>query len=130
MKPGVSDLLLHIQNEILEAVASGDPLRDIADLLCRRIENLVPTIVCSVLTVDPDQKLHPLAGPSLPDAYSEALDGIEAGPTVSFMSDKCQWSAIRMEVLIHKLAHVSNLIVFSRHHALQIRSVVASARCG
>ena len=41
MKPGVSDLLLHIQNEILEAVTSGDPLRDIADLLCRRIENLV-----------------------------------------------------------------------------------------
>ncbi|MBZ9605515.1 putative bifunctional diguanylate cyclase/phosphodiesterase [Phyllobacterium chamaecytisi] len=82
MKPGVSDLLLHIQNEILEAVTSGDPLRDIADLLCRRIENLVPTIVCSVLTVDPDQKLHPLAGPSLPDAYSEALDGIEAGPAV------------------------------------------------
>ncbi|CAN7184425.1 EAL domain-containing protein [Phyllobacterium sp. LjRoot231] len=82
MKPGVSDLLLHIQNEILEAIASGDTLRDIADLLCRRIQNLVPTIICSVLTVDPDQKLHPLAGPSLPDAYSEALDGIEAGPTV------------------------------------------------
>ena len=39
MKPGVSDLLLHIQNEILEAVTSGDTLRDIADLLCRRIEN-------------------------------------------------------------------------------------------
>ena len=35
-----------------------------------------------MLTVDPDQKLHPLAGRSLPDAYSEALDGIEAGPAV------------------------------------------------
>ncbi|MDR6635467.1 diguanylate cyclase (GGDEF)-like protein [Phyllobacterium sp. 1468] len=96
MKPGVSDLLLHIQNEILEAVASGDPLRDIADLLCRRIENLVPTIVCSVLTVDPDQKLHPLAGPSLPDAYCEALDGIQAGPSVG----SCGTAAYRGEAVI------------------------------
>ncbi|TXR47927.1 putative bifunctional diguanylate cyclase/phosphodiesterase [Phyllobacterium endophyticum] len=96
MKPGVSDLLLHIQNEILEAVASGDTLHDIAGLLCRRIENLVPAIVCSVLTVDPDQKLHPLAGPSLPDAYSEALEGIQAGPNVG----SCGTAAYRGEAVI------------------------------
>jgi diguanylate cyclase (GGDEF)-like protein len=96
MKPGVSDLLLHIQNEILEAVASGDTLQDIADLLCRRIENLVPAIVCSVLTVDSDRKLHPLAGPSLPDAYPEALDGIEAGPSVG----SCGTAAYRGEAVI------------------------------
>jgi diguanylate cyclase (GGDEF)-like protein len=96
MKPGVSDLLLHIQNEILEAVASGDTLQDIADLLCRRIENLVPAIVCSVLIVDSDRKLHPLAGPSLPDAYSEALDGIEAGPSVG----SCGTAAYRGEAVI------------------------------
>ncbi|MEK1852088.1 MAG: EAL domain-containing protein [Phyllobacterium sp.] len=82
MKPGVSDLLLHIQNEILEAVACRDKLDDVANVLCRRVENLVPGIICSILTVDSDGRLHPLASPSLPNSYSEALDGLEIGPSV------------------------------------------------
>ncbi|WP_245448947.1 putative bifunctional diguanylate cyclase/phosphodiesterase [Phyllobacterium sophorae] len=96
MKPGVSDLLLHIQNEILEAVAYSDKLEEIANILCRRIENLVPGIICSILTVDDKNRLHPLASPSLPDTYSRALDGLEIGPSVG----SCGTAAWRGQAVI------------------------------
>ncbi|UXN66172.1 diguanylate cyclase (plasmid) [Phyllobacterium sp. A18/5-2] len=96
MKPGVSDLLLHIQNEILEAVAYSDKLEEIANILCRRIENLVPGIICSILTVDDKNRLHPLASPSLPDTYSRALDGLEIGPSVG----SCGTAADRGQAVI------------------------------
>jgi diguanylate cyclase (GGDEF)-like protein len=96
MKPGVSDLLLHIQNEILEAVACSDKLDDIANVLCRRVENLVPGIICSILTVDDKGRLHPLASPSLPSSYSDALDGLEIGPSVG----SCGTAAYRGKAVI------------------------------
>lgn len=96
MKPGVSDLLLHIQNEILEAVAYGDKLDDIANVLCLRVENLVPGILCSILLVDNDGRLHPLASPSLPSSYSKALDGLEIGPSVG----SCGTAAFRGEAVV------------------------------
>ncbi|MEG3085036.1 GGDEF domain-containing protein [Sphingomonas sp. PB2P12] len=40
----------------------------------------MPDAVCSVLSVDRAGRLHPLAGPSLSDAYSSALDGVAIGP--------------------------------------------------
>jgi diguanylate cyclase (GGDEF)-like protein len=69
-----------LQSEVLEAVASGRPLDHVADLLCRRVEQIVPAVVCSVLTLDENKCLHPLAGPSLPEAYSRAIDGLPIGP--------------------------------------------------
>lgn len=75
-----SALLLRLQTEILEAVACGEPLVAIADLLCRRAEALAPDAICSILSVDSDGLLHPLAAPSLPLAYSSAIDGLSAGP--------------------------------------------------
>ncbi len=96
MKPGVSDLLLHIQNEILEAVAYSDKLDEIANVLCRRVENLVPGIICSILTVDTDGRLRPLASPSLPERYSAALDGLEIGPSTG----SCGTAAYRGEAVI------------------------------
>src|SRR5215470_4172143 len=74
--------LRDIQHEILEATALGYRLGDVMDLLCRRIEELDPEIICSVLSVDPQGRMHPLAGPQLPAHYSAALDGLEIGPCV------------------------------------------------
>ena len=75
-----SGQLQHLQNEILEAIAGGESLKNIADLVCLRAQALAPTAICSILTVDAQGFLHPLAGPSLPDHYSAALDGIPIGP--------------------------------------------------
>jgi diguanylate cyclase (GGDEF)-like protein len=74
--------LQRLQGEILEAVARGEPLAHIADLLCRRVETLAPDVLCSILTVDAQGRVHPLAAPNLPESYSQTLEGIAAGPTV------------------------------------------------
>jgi diguanylate cyclase (GGDEF)-like protein len=76
------DRLRDVQHEILEATASGQPLASVMDLLCRRVEGLQPDTICSILTVDRQGLLHPLAAPSLPAEYSAALDRIAIGPSV------------------------------------------------
>ncbi|MGG6898470.1 putative bifunctional diguanylate cyclase/phosphodiesterase [Rhizobium sp. BR 315] len=74
-------MLLRLQNEILELIASGERLEATLDHLCRLIEERVPRIACSVLLVQ-DGLLRPLAGPKLPEYYARALDGIAIGPDV------------------------------------------------
>ena len=64
----------HLQNEILEALARGIDLKTAADRICRAAELSAPGTVCSILTVDEQGRLHPLAAPSLPDDYSHALE--------------------------------------------------------
>lgn len=74
--------MLELQNTILEMVARGEPLLAVAERLCREVETLAPGAVCSVLEVDAAGLLHPVAGPSLPDHYSAALEGTAIGPLV------------------------------------------------
>ena len=71
-----SAALQRLQGEILEAVARGEPLLRVADLLCRRVEVLAPDVLCSVLAVDAQGRVHSLAAPSLPEPYSHSLDGM------------------------------------------------------
>lgn len=70
-----------LQTEILEALVSGERFESIADLLCRRAEELAPGIHCTILAVTHDGRLKPVAAPSLPRHYSDALDGLKIGPT-------------------------------------------------
>lgn len=74
-------MLLQLQNAILEMIARGDSLVATTERLCLEVEALVPGTTCSILTVDAAGLLHPLASPSLPDAYSSALDGLMSGPS-------------------------------------------------
>ncbi|WP_066797671.1 putative bifunctional diguanylate cyclase/phosphodiesterase [Sphingomonas soli] len=74
--------LLHLQNAILEMVATGSPLDVTMGRLCRDVEAELPEVVCSVLRIDRAGLLHPLAAPSLPASYCSALDGLSIGPEV------------------------------------------------
>lgn len=74
--------LIQLQNVILEMIAKGDPLADTAARLCIEVERLAPDAICSILTVDAAGLLHPLAAPSLPEAFSNALDNCPIGPEV------------------------------------------------
>lgn len=77
-----SKQLRSLQQLILGALADELPITEIADRLCRRVEVIAPDVVCSVLHIDADGLVHPLGGPSLPEAYSRALDGVAIGPDV------------------------------------------------
>lgn len=74
--------MLGLRNIILEMIATGADLTATIDRLCREIEALAPDVICSVLTVDRGGLLHPLAGPSLPEAYCAAFDGLMIGPGI------------------------------------------------
>ena len=88
--------MLRIQNEILRMIANGEPLGDTARQICVLVEAELPGTICSILVVDRAGLLHPLAAPSLPDDYSEALDGMVIGPEVG----ACGTAAYLREVVI------------------------------
>lgn len=71
-----------LQHRVLEAMAREQPLPDILTLICLEVESIAPEITASILDVDEQGLLHPLAGPSLPDEYSRKLDGLPIGPCV------------------------------------------------
>lgn len=71
-----------LQTEILEALVMGERFESISNLLCQRAEELAPGTICSILAITHDGKLKPVAAPSLPQHYSDALNGIAIGPTV------------------------------------------------
>jgi diguanylate cyclase (GGDEF)-like protein len=79
---GSAERLQALQNEILEAIARGEILRTIMERLCRRAEAISPGVICSVVTVDGEDRLIALAAPSLPEQYSAAITGIPVGPRV------------------------------------------------
>src|SRR6266702_6237932 len=74
--------LRSLQQLIMGALADEVPITEIADRLCRRVEEIAPDVACSLLHVDSSGLVHPLGGPSLPEDYSRALDGIAIGPNV------------------------------------------------
>lgn len=77
-----SKQLRSLQQLIMGALADEIPITEIADRLCRRVEQIAPDVVSSLLYIDAGGLVHPLGGPSLPDDYSRALDGIAIGPDV------------------------------------------------
>jgi diguanylate cyclase (GGDEF)-like protein len=78
----IEDRLKDIQHEVLVAIASGSTLPDVMALVCTRAEEVAPKAICSIIRIDSDGRLRPLAAPSLPAAYSEGIDGIAIGPMV------------------------------------------------
>lgn len=73
-------MLVYLQNLILEMVARGEELRSTLERLCREVERLAPGTLCSILSVDADGALHPIAGPSLSDEYNNSVEGVRIGP--------------------------------------------------
>lgn len=73
--------MIQLQNIILKMIAKGEPLPRIATRLCVEVEKLLPDVICSIFTIDGDI-LRLLAGPGLPEAYTQALGDVPIGPKV------------------------------------------------
>ncbi len=94
--------MIGLSNIILEMTAKGVDLKIVIDRLCVEIQRIVPGIIPSVLTLDKDNRLHPLSAPSLPESYFHALDGLMIGPDVG----SCGTAAWRREaVFVTDIAH-------------------------
>ena len=64
-------------------MAAGNDLNVVLDAIVLSVEAEDPTILCSILLLDAaGRRLTLGAAPRLPDAYNEAIDGVEIGPCV------------------------------------------------
>ncbi|QPF72063.1 EAL domain-containing protein [Roseateles sp. DAIF2] len=84
-----------LQHRVLEAMAREQPLVEVLDLVCREVERIAPEVAATILEVDAQGLLHPLAAPSLPDSYSQLLEGLAIGPTTG----SCGTAAWRNEAV-------------------------------
>jgi len=75
-----SKQIQRLQRDVLQAVAQDRPLAEVMDLICRRVELIAPDVVCSILAVDEEALLHPLAAPSLPPHFAASVEGMPIGP--------------------------------------------------
>jgi signal transduction histidine kinase len=71
------------ESRILEMIARDAPLGEILEKLVRVVEAQFAGLLCSVLLLDDDgQHVRHGAAPSLPRAYTKAIDGLCIGPKV------------------------------------------------
>ncbi|MFG6414539.1 sensor histidine kinase [Roseateles sp. DC23W] len=76
------EVLNRAKNELLEMVATGQPLPPVLARLTALIESQFEGLYCTVLLLDLDGRhVHVGAGPRMPTAYMQALEGAEIGPT-------------------------------------------------
>jgi PAS domain S-box-containing protein len=90
-----AEALLTGEKRILDMVAKGDSLPQILDSLCRLVEEQASGVLASILLVDGDHLRHGGA-PSLPKAYTDAIDGAVIGPSAG----SCGTAAHRREQVI------------------------------
>src|SRR6202171_3467090 len=84
-----------MEKRILEMVAKGNSLAEILDSLCRLVEAQASGVLASILLVDVDHLRHGGA-PSLPKAYTDAVNGKLIGPSAG----SCGTAAYRGEPVI------------------------------
>jgi PAS domain S-box-containing protein len=90
-----AETLLARENHILELVAKGESLSEILNALCLVVEEYAAGALASILLLDGDCLRHG-ASPSLPKAYTDAIDGASIGPTAG----SCGTAAYRREQVV------------------------------
>ena len=90
-----AEALLAGEKRILEMVAGGSSLADVLDALCRLVEDLTSDVLASILLVEGD-RLRYGAAPSLPKAYTQAIDNAVIGPN----GGSCGTAAYRAQAVI------------------------------
>ncbi|MBC7682034.1 MAG: EAL domain-containing protein [Ferruginibacter sp.] len=72
-----------LQYKLLHAMAEELPLTQLMALVCREVERIAPEVVASILVVDAQGMLQPLAAPGLPAEFSNAIKSAPIGPNAS-----------------------------------------------
>ena len=71
-----SDLRQQHHNRVLKQLAEKSPISSVLDTIARDVQSMAPGLLCSILLFDAEGKyLRHGAAPSLPAAYTQALDG-------------------------------------------------------
>jgi PAS domain S-box-containing protein len=116
---GHPDALYLLDDRILAMIIAQESLPRTLEAVCNEIERQYPDLICSIVLLDPDGvTLRTAAAPSLPAAYSRAVDGLKAGPStgscgtaifrrapviVSDIANDPLWASVRHLALPHGL---------------------------
>ncbi|MFL9812769.1 PAS domain S-box protein [Stutzerimonas sp. VN223-3] len=74
------EMFAEAQRDILGMVTSDRPLTETLEAICLMVQAQEPTVLASVLLTDPKgQRLVTGAAPSLPEGYSQAINGLVIG---------------------------------------------------
>jgi len=112
---GSPEALARLDVKVLAMVMAHAALPEILETLCTNIEKHHSGLLCSVLLLDADGKtLRYGAGPSLPRAYSESIDGIQIGACAG----SCGTAAYRRQPVIVSDIATDPLWAEYRHLAL------------
>ena len=119
MPPASAQTLSLLDDRILAMIMGQSPLPKILEALCADIEEHHRGMLCSVLLLDADGvTLRHGAAPSLPQEYSQAVDGVKIGPragscgtalyrkqpvVVSDIANDPLWAGAREVALAHGL---------------------------
>jgi diguanylate cyclase (GGDEF)-like protein len=98
-----SSLVTETERRMLELVAKGAPLSEVLNTLTEAIERISPESLCTIMLLDEEHRRRLLmaSGPSLPQAYLQAANGLEIGPEVG----ACGTAAYTNEtVIVHDIA--------------------------
>ncbi|MGC4089273.1 MAG: PAS domain S-box protein [Polyangiaceae bacterium] len=68
------------QREIIQHIAKGSPLPETLERIVRLVEAQAEGMLCSVVLLDAERRLLPMAGPSLPGEFLRAIAGLPIGP--------------------------------------------------
>ncbi|GBQ43462.1 EAL domain-containing protein [Komagataeibacter europaeus] len=68
--------LLDLQNTVFQSLSTEMQIQDVADLICREVENFVPDTVAILVLIDEEHRLRVLSGPGLPRRYAAALENV------------------------------------------------------
>jgi len=90
-----AERLLVGENRLLEMIAKGNSLTVILDGLCRLVEEISSDTLATILLLDGNRLWHG-AAPSLPQSYTDSIDGVVIGPSVG----SCGTAAYRAEPVI------------------------------
>lgn len=91
-----------LQDKVVGALLKEESLENVLTLMCQEIERIAPEVIVSILGVDSDGILHPLASPGLPVEYSRAIEGLAIGP----IAGSCGTAAYRGKpVLVTDIKH-------------------------
>ncbi len=92
-----SEMVIECQTAVLRQIVNGAPLAQTLTTLLAKMDGFEPGMISSILLLDRDgQRLRHGAAPSLPEAYTKAIDGAAIGPAVG----SCGTAAFRKETVI------------------------------
>jgi len=105
-----------LEQAIFSDLTRYSPVGDSLSILCQTVEGQAPELFCSILILDYDQiHLFHGAAPSLPESFTQALDGIAIGPNVG----PCGMAAYRAQPVM--VADLENDILWPDYRELALK---------